>query len=165
MLVDFDHWRKWYFERTTGDGFVHWRKSYYGLWTIFLGLYLSRSDGLMLKNTIMMDLFITVTQLFTSQDIKWWTGVVLITCVLLWCFYQLFGLLFRRHPFTAEDPVSKWCNATFHQILMKKQTYLYLEWPEGKCPLLITFGWTIHLNRTVMNSGYRTSDKHIWFSL
>ncbi len=29
-------------------------------------------------------------------------------------FYQLFGISFWRHPFTAEDPlVSKWCNATF----------------------------------------------------
>ncbi len=38
-------------------------------------------------------------------------------CGLLWCFYQLFGLSFWRHPFTAEDPlVSKWCNATFLQI-------------------------------------------------
>ncbi len=35
-------------------------------------------------------------------------------CGLLWCFYQLFGLSFWRHPFTAEDPLlSKWCNATF----------------------------------------------------
>ncbi len=35
----------------------------------------------------------------------------------LWCFYQLFGRSFWRHPFTAEHPlVSKWCNATFLQI-------------------------------------------------
>ncbi len=35
----------------------------------------------------------------------------------LWCFYQLFGLSFWRHPFTAEHPLmSKWCNATFLQI-------------------------------------------------
>ncbi len=34
------------------------------------------------------------------------------SCGLLWSFYQLFGRLFWRHPFTAEDPlVSKWCNA------------------------------------------------------
>ncbi len=33
-------------------------------------------------------------------------------CGLLWCFYQLFGLSYWRHPFTAQDPlVSKWCNA------------------------------------------------------
>ncbi len=36
---------------------------------------------------------------------------------LLWCFYQLFGLSFWRHPFTAEHPlVSKWCIAKFLQI-------------------------------------------------
>ncbi len=35
----------------------------------------------------------------------------------LWCFYQLFGLSFWRHPFTEEDPlVSKWYNAKFLQI-------------------------------------------------
>ncbi len=28
-----------------------------------------------------------------------------ITCGLLWCFYQLFGLSFWRHPFTAEHPL------------------------------------------------------------
>ncbi len=38
-------------------------------------------------------------------------------CGLLWYFYQLFGLSFWRHPFTAEDPlVIKWCNAVFLQI-------------------------------------------------
>ncbi len=38
-------------------------------------------------------------------------------CGLLWCFYQLFGLPFGRHPFTAEDQlVSKWYNAEFLQI-------------------------------------------------
>ncbi len=40
--------------------------------------------------------------------------MVWIICGLLWCFYQLFGLSFWWHPFTAEDPlVSKWWNATF----------------------------------------------------
>ncbi len=42
-------------------------------------------------------------------------------CGLLWCFYQLFGLSFWRHPFTAEDPLpSKWCNAKFLQIRSNK---------------------------------------------
>ncbi len=53
----------------------------------------------------MMDLFLTNMHLFTSQDVYWWTGVVWITCGLLWCFYQLFALSFWRHPFTAEDPL------------------------------------------------------------
>ncbi len=34
------------------------------------------------------------TQFFMSQDVNWWTGVVWISCGLLWCFYQLFGLSF-----------------------------------------------------------------------
>ncbi len=35
-------------------------------------------------------------------------------CGLLWWFYQLFGLSFWRHPFTAEHPLLRhWCNATF----------------------------------------------------
>ncbi len=64
----------------------------------------------------------------SSPDVNWWTGVVWITCGLLWCFYQMFGLSFWRHPFTAEHPllhfsksdketnsvnVSK-CSANFH---------------------------------------------------
>ncbi len=53
-------------------------------------------------------------------------------CGLLWCFYQLFGLLFWRHPFTAEDPlVSKWCHATLLQIWWRK-THLHLGRPEGE---------------------------------
>ncbi len=47
-----------------------------------------------------------------------------ITCGLLWCFYQLFGLSFWRHPFTPEDPLlSKWCNTRVNfskSVLMQK---------------------------------------------
>ncbi len=64
-----------------------------------------------------MDLFITNTQLFTSQDINWWISVVWITCVISWWFYQFFGLSFWRHPFTTKDLLmSKWFNATFLHI-------------------------------------------------
>ncbi len=80
----------------------HWRKRYYGLWTHIL-----------VKNILMLDLF----QLLSSPDVNWWTGVVWITCGLLWCFYQLFGLSFWRHPFTAEHPLLRhWCRDTFLQI-------------------------------------------------
>ncbi len=75
-----------------------------------------------------MDLF----QLLSSQDVNWWTGVVWITCGLLWCFYQLFGLSFWRHPFTAEHPLMRhWCRDTFLQIWWRK-THLHLEWSEGE---------------------------------
>ncbi len=77
-------------------------KRYYGLWTRIL-----------LKNVLMLALF----ELLSSQDVNWWTGVVWITCGLLWCFYQLLGLSFWRHPFTAEHPLLRqWCNDTFLQI-------------------------------------------------
>ncbi len=77
----------------------------------------------------LMDLFISNMQLFTSQDCNWWTGVVFITCWLLWCFYQLFGLSFWRHSYTAEDPlVSKWCNAKFPENCSDEETNPFTIW-------------------------------------
>ncbi len=36
----------------------------------------------------------TCIYFFTNiQNINWWTGVIMITCGLLWCFYQLFELI------------------------------------------------------------------------
>ncbi len=69
--------------------------------------YFSLKQWFEIKNIIMN---LSSTQNFTSQDVNWWTGVVGITCGLLWCFYQLFGLSFWQHPFTAEDPSV--CNVT-----------------------------------------------------
>ncbi len=64
-----------------------------------------------------------------------WTGVVWITCRVLWDFYQLFGPSFWWHPFTAKDPlVSKWYNFS-KSVLTKKQTHLHLGWPERKVNL------------------------------
>ncbi len=49
-------------------------------------------------------------------------------CGLLWCFYQLFGLSFWRHPFTAEHPLmSKWRNATFLQIWWRNKIIYILD--------------------------------------
>ena len=91
--------------------------------------YFSQKQQLKVKNVLIMDLLLTITHLFTSHDINWWTGVVWITCGLLWCFYQLFGLSFWRHPFTAEDPlVSKWCNAKFLQICSDEETIFWMAW-------------------------------------
>ncbi len=59
-----------------------------------------------------------------------------ITCGILWCFYQLFGLSFWRHPFTTKDPsVSKWCNAKCLQICLRN-----LGWPEDDT-FSVFFGW------------------------
>ncbi len=57
----------------------------------------------------MMDYsFGCICQLFTSQDTNWWTGVVWITCRLLWCFYQLFVLSFWWHPFRKRKGHDVW---------------------------------------------------------
>ncbi len=72
----------------------------------------------------MIDLFLTSTQYFTSQYVNWWTGVMWITCGLLWCFYQLFGLSFDG-TIHAEDPLlSKWGNAKFLQIYSDEENKL-----------------------------------------
>ncbi len=110
---------------STHHSYTSVRKCYYGLWTHIL----ARSNSL---NTL-MHLLLANTQLFALQDVNLWTGEVWITCGLLWCFYQLFGLSFWRHPFTAEDPLlSKWCNATFLQICSDKETHfirtVYIGW-------------------------------------
>ncbi len=91
--------------------------------------YFSWKQWFEVKNILMMNLLLTNTQILASQDVNWWTGVVWITCGLLWCFYQLFGLSFWRHPFTAEDLLlSKWCNATFFQICFHAETNSSTSW-------------------------------------
>ncbi len=114
-----------------------------------IDLYFSWKQEFEVKNVLMMDLFLKNMQLFTLQDVNWWTGVVWITCGLLWCFYQLFGLSFWRHPFTADDPlVSKWCNATFLQICSNEETNSstsWIAWGWVNYQLIFNFKWTIPL--------------------
>ncbi len=70
----------------------------------------------------MIDYLLQICSFFFTRH-NWWTGVVWITCGLLWCFYQLFKLSFWRHPFTAEDSLlSKGCNTTFLQICFLELT-------------------------------------------
>ncbi len=90
-------------------------------------MYLYFSSGLKL-NTSQCVWFLQTSSFLTSQDVNWWTGVVWITCGLLWCFYQLFGLSFWRHPFTAEHPLlSQWCRDTFLQIWWRNKLILILD--------------------------------------
>ncbi len=107
------------------------------------------------KNILIMDLFLTQMQLLSSQDVNWWTGVVWITCGLLWCFYQLFGLSFWRHPFTAEDPLLRqWCNATFLQICsqtsehsrnFQQETILFLPLEQISCSVSMDISWYLRI--------------------
>ncbi len=87
----------------------HWRKRYYELWTWY--------DILAGSNGLKKNLY-----LCTSTN----------TCVLLWCFYQLFGLSFWRHPFTAEHPLLRhWCNATFLQMWWRIKLIFILDGLKG----------------------------------
>ncbi len=85
--------------------------------------YFNQKQWFKVKNVLMMDLF----QLLSSPDVNWWTGVVWITCGLLWCFYQLFGLSFWRHPFTAEHPLEapvKKQNLPTSQYIFSKYSFM-----------------------------------------
>ncbi len=86
--------------------------------------YFSQKHQFDFKKVLMLDLF----QLLSSPDVNWWTGVVWITCGLLWCFYQLFGLSFWRHPFTAEHPLLRhWCRDTFLQTWWRNKLIYILN--------------------------------------
>ncbi len=91
MWLDFDvkNNRRWTF--SLQEALLRIMESYFG-----------QKRRFEVKN-VLMDLFIINAQLLSSQDVNWWTGVVWITCGLLWCFYQLFGLSFWRDPFTADS--------------------------------------------------------------
>ncbi len=78
----------------------------------------------------MMYLLLTNAQLFTSQDINWWTGVVCITYGLLWCFYQLFHSdgthSLQRIHWGASHVMIHFSKS----VPMKKEINLHLKWPE-----------------------------------
>ncbi len=61
------------------------------------------------------DYFLQTHNLLLDKTLTDWVLWIRQWCiVLLWCFHQLFGLSFWRHPFTVEDPlVSKWFNDKF----------------------------------------------------
>ncbi len=93
---------------TTGDALLHWRKRYYGLWFQVKNVFVSHKhvDYCLLK--------------MLTDGLEW--------CGLLWGLYQLFGLSFWRHPFTAEDPLLRqWCRDTFLQIWWRNKLIYILD--------------------------------------
>ncbi len=102
----------------------------------------------------MMDLFIISSFSLHKMLIEG-----LESCGLLWCFYQLFGLSFWRHPFTADDPlVSRRCNATFLQIYSDEETNSFISWMAwGRVNFqrISIFGWTIALSQNVQTQWIR----------
>ncbi len=73
------------------------------------------------SEVLMMDLLHINTQLFTSEDIT-----VDAWIRLKFFFFQLFGLSFWRHPFTAEDPSDAYPKSL--QICSDEETSSSTSW-------------------------------------
>ncbi len=99
---------------------------------------------------LMMDLFLTNMQLFTSQNVSCWTGVMPITSGLLGWLYQLFGS-HSDGTHSLQDPLmSKGYNARFFQICYNEESHLHLGWPQGE-------------NIFIFRMNY--SFKHLWIAI
>ncbi len=107
--------------------------------------YFTQTQQFEVKNILIMNLFITNMQLFSSQNVNWWAGVMWITCGLLWCFFQLFELSLWRHPFSAEDPLAS--NVKFLQICSDEEanSTFGMAWEWVHFQIIFIFGWTIPL--------------------
>ncbi len=88
------------------------------------------------------NMYLVCMQLFTSQDINWWSGVD-------YCdfFYQLFGLSFWRHPFTAEHPLrSNWW--MLNLIKSDEETNLSTSW----------MAWVLYQQSFIFGVNYSFND-------
>ncbi len=71
-----------------------------------------------------------------------------------YCDYELFGLSFWWHPFTAADTlVSKWCNAKFLQICSDEETNSSTSW--------MAWGWVNfkHISIFWVNNSFKRGMK------
>ncbi len=124
----------------------------------FTHFFVMVSNGLKLKSSWWICFLQTHSLCFTRWYLMDWITcdyiVVWITCRLLWCFYQLFGLSFWRHPFTASDVTTH-----FSKYSPMKQIHLYLGWPEGE----YIFSKSSFLGELFLRNSYTdiTLNKHI----
>ncbi len=113
----------------------HWRKRYYELWTRVL------DESNILQVKIYWWMHFLWKQLFSSQDVNWWTGVVWITCGLLWCFYQLFGRLILTAPIHCRASIDEQVDIMLNFSKSKERTNSSLGWPGGEC-IFIKFSFS-----------------------
>ncbi len=108
------------------------------LW--ILDPYLSQKQQFEVKN---MDLIITNTQLFTSPDINCWTGVVWITCGLLWCISCLDSHSDGTHSL---QRIHWWaCDVMLHFSKSDEETNSSTSWKVWgwvQFQRIFIFGWT-----------------------
>ncbi len=70
-----------------------------------------------------------------------------ITCGLLCCFYQLFGLSFWRHPFPAGHPlVSTWCDGKFQSMMPEYEYVSSMAWGLVQCQQISIF-WVNYFSK------------------
>ncbi len=105
------------------------------------GFWCEREWIFFLKEKLLLIMVIRITgTVFCFLQINSFSlinGVVSITNGLLWWFYQLLGLSYWRHSFTAEVPlVSKWCNILNFTCFLEAKSMNDLNHCENICFLL-----------------------------
>ncbi len=75
------------------------------------------------SGSIIMDYGLVFWRWFEVTNVL--MDLFLIILKLLWSFYQLFGLSFWRHPFTAEDPLVSKTLHKFLQIWLRRNKLIY----------------------------------------
>ncbi len=96
--------------------------------------HFSQNQKFEVKNVLIMDLFVTNTQLFALQDVNWWTGV---TCGLLWCFYQLFGLILTA-PIHCRGSIAE---QVMECYISPHSSSFGMAWGWVHFPHIFIFGW------------------------
>ncbi len=87
--------------------------------------YFGQKQQFEVKKVLMMDLF----QLLSSQDVNWWTGVVWIIVM----FLSAVWTLILTAPIHCRGSIAETVMQCYiSPNLMKKQTYLHLEWPKDE---------------------------------
>ncbi len=87
--------------------------------------YFSQKQWFEVKTT---DLFLTNTQLLSSQDVNWWTGVV-------WIIVMFLSAVWTHSDGTHSlQRIHWWASDTFLQICSDEETNSSLSW--------VTLGWT-----------------------
>ncbi len=101
------------------------------IWCRFLSWF--RPEHFFTGGSVIMDYglswFITNTQLLSSQDVNWWTGVVWIIVMFLSAVWTLILTApIHCRASIAETLMQRHISTN----LMKKQTHLHPGWPEGE---------------------------------
>ncbi len=93
------------------------------------------------KNVLMVDFFFLQTCNFSLH--KTWTYE------LLWCYHQLFGLSFWRHPLIhyrgSISEQEMLCSISRNLLRCRKQTHLCLRHPEGEYVVWVNYSFNLIL--------------------